>query len=252
MKLQLALDVLQVEEAKAVLAEVADVVDIIEIGTPLLAQAGLQAVSEIKEIYPEVEVLADLKIIDAGKLSAQIAFEAGADLVTVLGLANDVTIQAVVDQARQYEKQVIVDLIAVADVQHRARALDALGVDYIRVHTGLDRQGQGGHPLEELQLVRVTPLQTAKLAVAGGIKPGTLPQVVAHQPDIVIVGGYITGHPDQRKAALAIKQGMNGRQPAKTLSQWLSELFMAPWLGRWVTAVTGLVPSSGINIGRKR
>ena len=42
---------------------------------------------------PTATLLADLKIVDAGELEAQIGFDAGADIVTVLGVAHDVTIQ---------------------------------------------------------------------------------------------------------------------------------------------------------------
>jgi 3-hexulose-6-phosphate synthase len=205
MKLQLALDLLDVEAVKTLLEEVIDLVDIVEIGTPLILQEGMKIVTEIKQRYPAVELLADLKIVDAGEIEAQIGFEAGADIVTVLGVAHDATIQGAINQARKWGKHIMIDLISASDVQKRAREIEALGADYICVHTAFDVQSQGQSPLEELQLVQRV-CHKARIAVAGGIRPDTLPQIVTHTPDIVVVGGFITGQTDKRKAALEVKQ----------------------------------------------
>lgn len=211
MKLQLALDLLDVDAVRRLLDEVIDQVDIVEIGTPLLLQEGMKIVREIKECYPAVTLLADLKIMDAGELEASIGFDAGADIVTVLGVAHDVTIQGAINQAHKRGKQVMVDLIAVHDVQERTRTLELLGVDYLCVHTAFDVQKQGQSPLAELQSV-TTVRKHAKIAVAGGIKPGTLPHILDHLPDVVIVGGFVTGHVHKRKAILELKRLLDARQ----------------------------------------
>ena len=204
MKLQLALDLLHVEEARSLLADIADVVDIVEIGTPLIMQEGIKAVSVIKQAYPHLEVLADLKIVDAGKLETQIAVDAGADIVTVLGVAHNTTIRNALDQAHQHGRQVMVDLLSVSNVQARARELELMGADYICVHTAFDVQSQQ-NPLQELKQLKQVLRQT-KTAVAGGIKPDTLPEIVTHQPDVIVVGGYVVNHKNKRQAALEIKK----------------------------------------------
>jgi len=205
MKLQLALDLIDSQGAKLLLEKVIDFLDIIEIGTPFLMKEGVKVVAEIKNTYPELEVLADLKIVDAGDHEAQIGFDAGADIVTVLGVAHDTTIRRALKQARAYKKKVLVDLIAVDKVNKRAHELDTMGVDYICVHTAFDIQGKGMNPLQELQLVHPV-LKQARIAVAGGIKPETLPQIITYRPEIVIVGGFITGHPNPRQAAREIRE----------------------------------------------
>ena len=68
-----------------VLASAAPAVDIVEIGTPLLIAEGLGAVRAVCSAHPGMIVLADTKIMDAGGYEARLAFEAGADIVTVLG-----------------------------------------------------------------------------------------------------------------------------------------------------------------------
>ncbi len=205
MKLQLALDSSNGQEAKRILEKVSDLVDIVEIGTPLIMKEGAKVVTEIKHVYPELEVLADLKIMDAGDIEARIGFEAGADIVTVLGVAHNVTIRRAVNQARIFSKKVMVDLIAVGDVRERIDQIDAMGPDYCCVHTAFDLQDHGMHPLREIQLVE-SALKQSQMAVAGGINPEILPDIIAYRPAVVIVGGFITNHPEPRQAALAIRE----------------------------------------------
>ena len=205
MKLQLALDSSNGQEARRILENVSDLVDIVEIGTPLIMKEGVKVVAEIKHVYPELEVLADLKIMDAGDIEAKIGFEAGADIVTVLGVAHDVTIRRAVNQARILSKKVMVDLIAVTDVRKRIDQIEVIAPDYCCVHTAFDLQDHGVHPLREIQLVQ-SALKRAQMAVAGGINPQILPDLLAYRPAIVIVGGFITNHPEPRQAALEIRE----------------------------------------------
>lgn len=76
--------------------------------------------------------------MDAGELEADIAFSAGADLVTVLGSAGDSTILGAVTAAKKHGKGVVVDLIGAADKPARAREVIALGVEFVEMHAGLD------------------------------------------------------------------------------------------------------------------
>jgi len=92
--LQLALDDPDLETAVIRARELADLVDIVEVGTPLVIEYGMEAVRRLREGCPGVEILADLKIMDAGRLEASLAFAAGASWVTVLGMAHDKTIRA--------------------------------------------------------------------------------------------------------------------------------------------------------------
>ncbi|WP_332699164.1 3-hexulose-6-phosphate synthase [Halalkalibacter lacteus] len=205
MKLQLALDLVNIPEAKEVVNEVQEHVDIVEIGTPVVINEGLRAVKEIKEAFPSLQVLADLKIMDAGAYEVMKASEAGADIITVLGATDDATIKGAVEEAKKQGTQILVDMINVKDLEQRAYEVDALGVDYICVHTGYDLQAAGENPFEQLQAIKRV-VKNAKTAVAGGIKLDTLPEVVQSQPDLVIVGGGITGQEDKKAVAAQMQR----------------------------------------------
>lgn len=205
MKLQLALDLVNIPDGIALVKEVEPYIDIVEIGTPIVINEGLHAVKAMKEAFPHLEVLADLKIMDAGGYEIMKAAEAGADLVTVLGATNDMTIKGAVEEAKKQNKQILVDMINVADLEKRAREVDALGVDYICVHTGYDQQAAGENPFEDLLTIK-RAVTNAKTAVAGGIKLETLPEVIKAAPDLVIVGGGITGAADRAAVASEIQR----------------------------------------------
>lgn len=205
MQLQLALDLVDIQGAKEVIQEVGDFVDIVEIGTPVVINEGLRAVKEIKQAFPHLQVLADLKIMDAGGYEVMKASEAGADIVTVLGVSDDATIRGAVEEARKQSKKIMVDMINVKQMEERAREIDALGVDYICVHSGYDHQAEGKNSFEELAAIKRV-VKHAKTAIAGGIKLDTLPEVIQAKPDLVIVGGGITGHPDKKSAAAQMQQ----------------------------------------------
>ncbi|MCM3782749.1 3-hexulose-6-phosphate synthase [Neobacillus mesonae] len=205
MKLQLALDLVDIPQAIEVVKEVESFIDIVEIGTPVVINEGLRAVKEMKAAFPNLDVLADLKIMDAGGYEIMKASEAGADIITVLGATDDMTIKGAVEEAKKQGKQILVDMINVKDIETRAKEIDELGVDYICVHTGYDLQAVGKNSFEDLQTIKKA-VSRAKTAVAGGIKLDTLPEVIAAGPDLVIVGGGITGQADKKAVAAEMQQ----------------------------------------------
>ncbi|WP_409292432.1 3-hexulose-6-phosphate synthase [Peribacillus sp. SCS-37] len=205
MELQLALDLVNIPEAIELVREVEEHIDIVEIGTPVVINEGLHAVKAVKEAFPNLKVLADLKIMDAAGYEVMKASEAGADIITILGTAEDMSIKGAVEEAKKQGKKILVDMIAVKDLAERAREVDALGVDYICVHTGYDLQAVGKNSFEDLQTIK-SVVKNAKTAIAGGIKLETLPEAVKVQPDLVIVGGGITGQDDKKAAAAKMQE----------------------------------------------
>jgi 3-hexulose-6-phosphate synthase len=200
MKLQLALDLVNIPQAIELIKEVEEHIDIVEIGTPVVINEGLHAVKAVKEAFPTLTVLADLKIMDAAGYEVAQAGSAGADIVTILGAAEDASIKGAVEEAKRQGKQILVDMIAVKDKKARAQELDEMGVDYICVHTGYDLQAAGQNSFDDLRTIK-SVVKNAKTAIAGGIKMDTLPEVIAAKPDLIIVGGGITGQGDKKAAA---------------------------------------------------
>ncbi|BCU53157.1 3-hexulose-6-phosphate synthase [Staphylococcus auricularis] len=210
MELQLAIDLLNKEEAAELANKVKDYVDIVEIGTPIVINEGLPAVQHLNDNIDGVKVLADLKIMDAADYEVSQAVKFGADVVTILGVAEDASIKAAVEEAHKNGKELLVDMIAVQDLETRAKELDEMGADYIAVHTGYDLQAQGVSPLDSLKTVK-SVIKNSKVAVAGGIKPDTIEEVAAENPDLVIVGGGIANADDPVEAAKQCKAAVEGK-----------------------------------------
>ncbi|MFH8252971.1 3-hexulose-6-phosphate synthase [Microbacterium sp. B2969] len=203
MKLQFAIDTLTTEKALELAAAAAPHVDILELGTPLIKSEGLSAITAIKEAHPDKIVFADLKTMDAGELEAEIAFAAGADLVTVLGTAGDSTIAGAVKAARKHGKGVVVDLIGVTDKPARAKEAVALGADFVEVHAGLDEQAEEGFTFEKL--LRDGESSGVPFSIAGGVKAGTIPSVQASGAQVAVAGSAIYSAPDVGAAAAELR-----------------------------------------------
>ena len=203
MKLQFAMDTLTTEAALELAAAAAPYVDILELGTPLIKSAGLSAVTAIKAAHPDKIVFADLKTMDAGELEADTAFAAGADLVTVLGVAADSTIIGAVKAAKKHGKGIVVDLIGVADKAARAKQVVGFGVEFVEMYAGLDEQAEEGFTFATL--LRDGEASGVPFSVAGGINVSTVASVQQSGALVAVAGGAIYGAPDVGAAAAALR-----------------------------------------------
>ena len=148
-------------------------------------------------------IFADMKTMDAGELEADIAFKAGADLVSVLGSADDSTITGAVKAAENHNKGIVVDLIGVADKVSRARQAHALGAHYIEFHAGLDEQAQPGFDLAGL--LGAGSKARVPFSVAGGVNRNTIEAVQLAGADVAVAGGAIYGAADPAQAAKELR-----------------------------------------------
>ncbi|MGG3564626.1 3-hexulose-6-phosphate synthase [Neobacillus rhizosphaerae] len=202
MNLQLALDRLTRDECFQLLQETEAFVDWIEIGTGVIKEYGMAIIREIKETYPYKVVVADMKTCDAGMHEAIQAFEAGADITTVMAFSADKTILDTLEVAKTYNKRIMIDLLGVTN-RNRLVELQQLGVDLVSLHFGKDMQAEGEMGAEQLALTH--GFDQFDVAVAGGINVDSLPAVLQIQPDTIIVGSAITKAEIPAEAAAVMK-----------------------------------------------
>jgi len=208
-RLQVALDLLDLEKAVDIALNVADHVDLVEAGTPLIKMHGMKAVERLAD---EVEkpVVADLKTMDTGRLEAGMALNHGAKYVTVLLAAHPKTIEEVIEEARRRGGGAMVDTIGIEDVDVIRRKLIARGLspDYLLIHSGIDMQEAGITPLNLLQGMESLP-EGLRIGVAGGLNHENIPRLLGESSveiDLVIVGGGITKAEDPAQAARLIRE----------------------------------------------
>ena len=207
MKLQVALDVPTLADALELARKVAKHVDILELGTPLIKSEGVAAIGAIKAAHPDKLVFADLKTADAGELEANLAFAVGADLVTVMGTADDDTIKGAVEAGRQAGMKVVADMITVVDGRvKRIKEVSALGVDFVEIHAGLDEQARPDYSIESL--LADGREAGVPFSIAGGVSVDTVASVEEAGAEVAVVGGSIYNADDPGAAAKAIRDAM--------------------------------------------
>lgn len=187
MKLQVAFDDISLEKLFAVLEETHDDIDIIEFGTLSVIRYGLEPLKKIRALYPKATLLVDPKIMDAPIKIADDCFKAGADIVTVMSSSGIETCKKVLETARKYNKQVMVDLLADNDLFNKAKKLDELGFDYICVHSS---KNENKAPLADFIKLK-SIVKNSLLTIAGGVNLDNIENIVKENPDNIIVGSAI-------------------------------------------------------------
>lgn len=206
-KLQVAIDLLTTEEALTLAGKVAPYVDIIELGTPLIKNMGSAVITAMKNAHPDKLVFADLKTADAGELEADIAFKAGADLVTVMGAAGNATIVGAVKAAKAHGKGVVVDTIGYPDRVKRAQEVIGLGVEFVELHAGLDEQWTAGYSIQVL--IDEAARAGVPVSIAGGVNLGNITAVIEAGAQVAVAGAAIYGAEDPASAAKALREAID-------------------------------------------
>jgi len=206
--LQVALDVLELKRALQIAQESFEGgADWIEVGTPLIKSEGMQAIRSMRDHFPGSVIVADMKVADTGTMEVEMAAKAGADIVCILAEADDTVVAEAVRAARLYGVRIMADLINAKDPVIRSRELEAMGVDIICAHAGIDQQMTGKNSLELLS--SLSGQVHIPLAVAGGIDMASAGDSVRRGADIVIVGGWITRSADVTGSAHKIRTEMD-------------------------------------------
>jgi 3-hexulose-6-phosphate synthase/6-phospho-3-hexuloisomerase len=181
--------------------------DWIEVGTPLIKSEGMQAIRSMRDRFPDTTIVADMKVADTGTLEVEMAAKAGANIVCVLAGADNSVIEEAVRASRVYGIRIMADLINVKDPVSRACDLEAMGVDILCAHVGIDQQMMGKSSLELLK--SLSDQVHIPLAVAGGIDAASAGEAVCSGADIVIVGGWIARSADVTGSTKKIRSAMD-------------------------------------------
>lgn len=204
---QISLDLTNIDEAieTASMALRAGV-DWLEAGTPLILAEGLHGVRNLRDSFPNVPIVADLKTMDGGYLEAEMMAKAGATHVVVMARAHPETIKCVVQAGKDFGIKVMGDNMISDNMIDGAKLLEDLGCDYIIHHIGYDeRRGisaQGGKmpsPLD--QLLEVVKAVDVPVQAVGGL---TLEQAIKcpqYGAPLVVLGAPLVIDADSFKTA---------------------------------------------------
>ncbi|AHC51154.1 D-arabino 3-hexulose 6-phosphate aldehyde lyase [Sulfolobus acidocaldarius SUSAZ] len=209
--IQVALDFINIQDAEKVAIQAIKAgAGIIEAGTPLVKAEGIRGLKRLRELNPNGIILADTKTADAGDVEVEIAKAGDANIMTVLGIMDDATIESAVKRAHELGLLVQADLINVRDVIGRAQELKKLQVDIIGLHVGLDVQKKRGISIVDLknEIVEISNLNVI-ISVAGGLNKDRIKELANLPVNIFVVGGAITRAYDPFKATEEIVKIIN-------------------------------------------
>ncbi|MEH7157956.1 3-hexulose-6-phosphate synthase [Neobacillus drentensis] len=205
MKIQLALDRMEIAEAIEMTRQVEESIDWIEVGTSLIKEFGVSSIKEIRQAFPNKQIVADIKTIDNARYEFDLCFESGADVATVMGVSPLVTIDTCMEVANRYQKKVMIDLLNTSDEQKRElrKYKDAIFCE----HVSKDQQEELG---SQNQGISESAFSGFQIAAAGGIKLDSIQELAQSlNPAVVIIGSAITKANHPSKAAAQFKQLIN-------------------------------------------
>jgi 3-hexulose-6-phosphate synthase/6-phospho-3-hexuloisomerase len=181
-------------------------VDWLEAGTPLILAEGLHGVAALRQHFPNVPIVADLKTMDGGYLEAEMMAKAGATHVVVMARAHEETIKVCVKAGRDHGIKVMGDNLACPDMVAAAKMLENLGCDYVVHHIGYDeRRGikasgrRQPSPLDQLREV-VAAVKVPVQAV-GGLTIEQAIRTPEYGAPLVVLGAPLTIDADAFKTA---------------------------------------------------
>lgn len=204
---QISLDLTNIDEALETAAMALRAgVDWLEAGTPLILAEGLHGVRKLREAFPNVPIVADLKTMDGGYLEAEMMAKAGATHVVVMARAHEETIKVVVQAGKDYGVKVMGDNLGCPDMVEGAKWLEALGCDFILHHIGYDeRRGIAARglpmPSPMDQLKEIVDAVKVPVQAVGGL---TLEQAIRcpeFGAPLVVLGAPLTIDADAFKTA---------------------------------------------------
>lgn len=204
---QISLDLTDIQEAiETARLAIRAGVDWLEAGTPLILAEGLHGVRALRQEFPGVPIVADLKTMDGGYLEAEMMAQAGATHVVVMARAHDETIRCVVTAGRDLGVQVMGDNMIEPDLVAAARRLEELGCDIVIHHIGYDeRRGIAARgkrmpsPLDQLRAV--CDAVRVPVQAVGGLSLEQAIQCPAYGAPLVVLGAPLTIDADAFRTA---------------------------------------------------
>jgi 3-hexulose-6-phosphate synthase/6-phospho-3-hexuloisomerase len=183
---QISLDLTTLDDALSVAsAAMRAGADWLEAGTPFILAEGTRGIRALRQEFPATPLVANLKTMDGAGLEAEMMFQAGANLVVVMGQAHDASIIEQVKMAKRFKGKVMCDVMLCPDKPARARQAEEMGVDYIVVHAGFDERNMitGLSPLDDL--APVLNAVTIPVQAVGGLNADQAIQAIELGAQIV-------------------------------------------------------------------
>lgn len=188
MQIQLAVDRVSLERAIEISREASPYIDIIEVGTSLIKDYGMNSIRKMKSCFPDKIILGDIKTMDEGAYEFKAAYNNGADIATVMGAASLDTIRACYNVAGDFGKLMMIDLLEVDS--EKINKLKEFEEAIFCIHLSID--SAAGNLVSLIKDFKGRFPEIGKIAVAGGVNYDTMVFLKESMVDIAIIGSAIT------------------------------------------------------------
>ncbi|MCI7480504.1 3-keto-L-gulonate-6-phosphate decarboxylase UlaD [[Pasteurella] aerogenes] len=178
--LQIALDSPTLEKALWDAKQAENSVDIIEAGTILAFGEGMKGIAVLRALHPNHIIVCDLKTTDGGAMLAKMAFEAGADWLTVSAAAHPATKAACKKVADEFnaqhpnakvKKEIQIEIYGNWSLED-AKAWVESGITQAIYHRSRDAELAGKTwTTEDIHLMQKLSDLGIQLSITGGIIP---------------------------------------------------------------------------------
>lgn len=135
----------------------------IEVGTPLLTFAGIEAIADVVGMVGNRTVVADFKALDGVEQYFKRAGDLGAGVATVMAVANEASILKAIESGHRNGVKIQVDLlnVPICEIGEVAGKITEMGADYFLLHLAIDEllRNPDSDPLDGLdEVVKATSI----------------------------------------------------------------------------------------------
>ncbi|GAA0817074.1 orotidine 5'-phosphate decarboxylase / HUMPS family protein [Clostridium tertium] len=203
MKVQVAIDRVELDKAIALVEKFNGVADIIEIGTSLIKDYGLLNLKNLHLKATNSLILGDIKTNDEGTYEFTMGYNQGFDILTVMGSSSLETLQKCYDVSKEYNKKMMIDLLECS--YEKIKEISRFDEAIYCLHTSVDKSNSNNIIYELREFKLKFPL-IKNIAIAGGINLEAIKKLKNEDINIVVIGSSITAAKDPMEVLNKIKE----------------------------------------------
>ncbi|AAZ43451.1 MULTISPECIES: 3-keto-L-gulonate-6-phosphate decarboxylase UlaD [Mycoplasmopsis] len=209
--LQIALDFWEIQDAILAVKKAKKYIDVIEVGTILIASQGKKAIKALAEEFPDKIIVADGKIADAGKIFGKMFFENKARFTTCICAAEIPTIKDTMEIAKTFSPLNEVQMEMTNNFTwDQVQKWKEINVPQVVWHRSRDLQASGVKwNQNDIDSVKKLANMGFKVTVTGGVTKEDIKLFKGIPIYIFIAGRTIYGAENPELAAKELKDEIN-------------------------------------------
>jgi bifunctional enzyme Fae/Hps len=165
----------------------------IEAGTPFIKREGMHGIQQMRRMW-HGHIVADMKITDGAILEVDMARQAGADAVTVMGSSPTETVEIFIEHCQQHSMISMVDMLGVEDPLDVLRPLSTIP-DVVVLHLGRDEENTRGKMIQYRHVNRIHSKFDSLISAAGGVGLKEARSAIFNGANIVVANLVRPGDP---------------------------------------------------------